>query len=366
MNKHVAIVTLDYAPDTGGVAVFWNSIMPELPEHFIVVAPKRSDARAEKRVIRIPFLYKIFWPRWLRLLLHLVTVLKKYNINTIIAAQVLPVGTVAYLLCRLSILKRYSVAVYGMDLAILKGRKKKLARKILQHATTVIANSAYTQQLVRDLGIDKDKIVIAHPSAQVLPDTSVDIRDRYTIGNKPVLLSVGRLVERKGIDTVIQALPRIWKACGDVYYLIVGEGSDQKRLEKLVVETIPAEKQSLIIFAGRVASEELKGYYQASDIFVLPTRTEKGDTEGFGMVNIEASMHGLPVVAGPVSEQTGSVVHEKTGLITDPINLDALANSIICLLENEDLRDRLGAYGKEFAKQFTWQQSAEVIQNTIN
>ncbi len=363
--KHVAIVTQDYAPDTGGVSVYWQCLLEQLSERFVVVAPERADAQQASRVIRIPFLYTHIWPRWLLLMFTLQKIIRTHAMGHVIVGQILPVGTVACLLQLLGKIEAYSISCHAMDVQQLTGRKRLLATLLLRRARVVFVNSDYTKDLVSDYGIDASKMHVVTPSVSKMQVASVVPTLVKQLQGKTVVLSVGRLVERKGIDTVIAALPQVWKYFPEVVYCIVGDGADRERLEELIARTIPASKRSQIVFAGEVAGNELASYYEAATIFALPTKQKNGDVEGFGIVNIEAASFGLPVVASDISGKTKSVVDRQTGLLVPSEDVAATAQAILELLQDTQLRTQLGEAGKRYAAQFSWQSSANVIERAI-
>jgi phosphatidylinositol alpha-1,6-mannosyltransferase len=131
---------------------------------------------------------------------------------------------------------------------------------------------------------------------------------------KRVILSVSRLVERKGVDKVIEALPFVLERCPNALYVVVGDGPYRERLMELAQEKGIADK---VLFAGRVP--DIRPFYRACDVFVLPTREgRKGDIEGLGLVYLEAAACGKPVVASLVGGVADAVVPNETALIVEP------------------------------------------------
>lgn len=362
--KKIAIITLDYLPSTGGIAVYWSNLFKHVSDRFYIIAPP-ADVPVVDRVIRIPFLYSFVWPRWLRLLFRLSTVLRTHAIERVIVGQIIPVGTVVWLLHMIGVISTYYVSCHAMDVSILQGRKRAIAQVVFSRAEKIIVNSAYTQSLVIQYGVSKDDIVIVEPCPNVLPDSFVDIRKRHDMHDGPIMLSVGRLVERKGIDAVIAALPAVWNVVPNALYCIVGAGDDESRLRHLVDTTLPVTKRNQVVFAGRVSDSELSSYYKAASVFVLPTKENTGDVEGFGIVNLEAGLYQLPVVAGVISGKTKSVIHNKTGLLVQPDNKESVAQSIILLLTNRNLAQQMGQAGFVYATSFSWRDKAKQLEHTV-
>jgi len=165
------------------------------------------------------------------------------------------------------------------------------------------------------------------------------------LGNKKCIVTIGRLVERKGHDIVLKAMTQILQQIPDLHYLIVGSGPNEISLKKQV-SNMGLEKY--VTFTGRVPDDEIGAYYELCDIFVMISREipEKGDLEGFGIVYLEANYFGKPVVAGRSGGVEDAVVHNKTGLLVDPTKSDEVANAIITLLSNSNFAKTLGNTGK--------------------
>jgi phosphatidylinositol alpha-1,6-mannosyltransferase len=163
-----------------------------------------------------------------------------------------------------------------------------------------------------------------------------------------VLLTVGRLVERKGIDTTIRALPKVLARCPEAAYLVVGSGEDLPRLQALA-EAMGVVEQ--VIFAGRVPHEELVAHYQLCDLFVMPNRElANHDTEGFGLVFLEANACGKAVISGKAGGVVEAVCHGQTGLNVDGDSVEAVADAIADLLRDVQRREAMGARGLEVAR----------------
>ena len=144
------------------------------------------------------------------------------------------------------------------------------------------------------------------------PQQLENLRRDYQLQNKKILLSVGRLIERKGIDTVIQALPALLKRWPNLVYLIVGQGPAEKKLRQLVHNKNLAGRVYLI---KNVTTQNLPAWYQLCDIFVLPARQIGPDVEGFGLVYLEANLFGKPVIGGRSGGVAEGVIDHQTGLL---------------------------------------------------
>jgi phosphatidylinositol alpha-1,6-mannosyltransferase len=266
----------------------------------------------------------------------------------------------------------YIVFTYGAELT--REGLGGLKRLVLRNATAVVTISRYTTEQALRLGVRSGRVVVIPPgvdSARYHPDLDgTAIRARHHLGERPVLVTVGRLAPTaryKGLDTVIQALPAIRRQVGDVAYLIAGTGPDQPWLEALAAEV---GVSAHVIFAGYVPDADLPGYFAAGDVFVLPNRVDppgtSAATEGFGMVFIEAAACGLPVIAGNHGGARDAVVHEQTGLLLDVPDAAHVAEAAVCLLTDRALARRLGAQGRaRVLRAFSWDRSAARLEKLI-
>ena len=211
-----------------------------------------------------------------------------------------------------------------------------------------VANSSLTAGKLVSQGWHPERIVVIHPPVdRTRFHPGVDgsrIRRAWTRDGAvgPVLLSVTRLDELgKGIDTVMGLLPRLRKHFPDIRYVLVGDGPSRRRYEALARSFNVAPH---VIFAGRVADEELPGCYAACDLFLLLTRPvpRDGFYEGFGIVYREAMACGKPVV---VSNEAGThdiIVHGENGLLADPDNPEDCADTILLVLGNAPAATKMG------------------------
>jgi glycosyltransferase involved in cell wall biosynthesis len=168
-----------------------------------------------------------------------------------------------------------------------------------------------------------------------------------------ILLSVGSLqrsLAYKGFDTVIRALPAALKRLPNIKYVIVGEGDDRTRLEKLAAEL---QLESRVTFAGSVSDEQLAGYYRACDLFVLPSKatTKNGswEGEGFGRAYVEAALAGKAVIGSSGGGAAEAALDGKTGLLVEPSSTEQIACAIIQLLENPARAAEMGRAGRKWA-----------------
>jgi len=356
-------MTLAFPPDTGGMQSFAHQRCVCVGDEPVVLAPWHTDSAEFDTLQPFP-LY-----RWRPLLGHVPglkrieqllqpfvlarRLLQYETFDAVECWQPLPLGLTAWLLKRIYGL-RMIIWSHGSDLLRVQripgGRA--VLRWTLSQADWLIASSAATKAQMERLGQAPARIRVIHPfvdAQRFHPQAdSSGIVVRYHLQGKRVILTVARLVERKGIDMVIRAMPRILEAIPDAVYLVVGMGSLQARLERLV-EELGLEAQ--VIFVGYVPDEELPCYYAACDVFVLASRTlvDKGEMEGFGIVYLEAGACGKPVIGGRGGGTSEAIEEGLTGLLVDPLEVDEIADAIVRVLEDKELARRLGQNGRRKA-----------------
>lgn len=183
------------------------------------------------------------------------------------------------------------------------------------------------------------------------------LREELGVGQRQVLLTVGRLVARKGHADVIRLLPRILEQAGPLVYLIVGTGPEEEYLHELADNLRLADS---VVFAGDVPAELLPVYYQLGDVFIMPTRTLRGDPlEGFGVVYLEANAAGKPVIATRVGGVADAVQDGVSGLLVKPADDNALVDATVRLLTDRAYAAQLGRQGQERVRRdFTWDKVA--------
>jgi phosphatidylinositol alpha-1,6-mannosyltransferase len=177
--------------------------------------------------------------------------------------------------------------------------------------------------------------------------------DRYKVAGRRVLLTISRLYERKGIDRVIEALPDLVQQFPDLVYLIVGDGYYRDALDALVIKHGVGDH---VVFAGSVSDAELPFHYAIGDVFIMPNRElPDGETEGFGLVFLEANACGLPVIAGAAGGSVDAVQHRKNGIVVDGNDLRAISQAVADLLGDRSLYTQIGHNALQVAAASGWQ-----------
>ncbi|MDP3964161.1 MAG: glycosyltransferase family 4 protein [bacterium] len=377
--KRTLFVTLDFPPRRGGVARYYDNLVKGFPaEDLVVLAPPEAgseqwDAKQSYKIIRAKLVSRIpwIWPRWLPTVFLLLRIIDEEKIQSIHVGQVLPLGTAAAFV---SGLKRLPFFIYthGLDVTLPQAqpRKKGLMKDALKRARLLFANSLYTKKEIISLGLPDRKIEVLTPGCEINteidPDLAQNIKTRYQLEGRWILLTVGRLEERKGHDQIIRAVSRLRALIPHLTYCIVGEGPDDQRLRAIAKEEKVADR---VVFAGSVADEELSAWYSLASVFIMVPRVlANRDVEGFGIVYLEAGAFALPVIGGRSGGVSEAILERETGLLVDPYNVHEIAGAIGRLHEEPDFATKLGQKGKERVRRdFRWpDRSRRVIQLTEN
>lgn len=193
------------------------------------------------------------------------------------------------------------------------------------------------------------------------------VRDRYGLRERPVVVCVSRLMPRKGQDTLIRAFPALKRRVPDVALLLVGGGPYRRKLEEMALASTWGDD---IVLTGSVPWAELPAHYSAGDVFAMPCRTRRRglDVEGLGIVYLEASATGLPVLAGDSGGAPDAVLPGETGWVVPagPGAGAAVVERLVSLLQDAELRSRVGAAGRHWVQQeWSWDQQVERLQGLL-
>lgn len=249
----------------------------------------------------------------------------------------------------------YLVLAYGIEVW---GDLPHLRRMALRGAARIIAISHFTAgHIANDHGVPRARLAVIEPVVDpgLLQQAEHPPLPRAARAPR-VILTVARLARiegYKGCDTVIQAMPRVAAAVGPVEYVIVGDGDDRPRLAALA-EHVGAAR--MVRFVGGTPEDTLARWYAGCDVFVMPARAGRWDGrwrgEGFGIVFIEAAAFGKPAVTGRGDGSAEAVRDGETGLAVEAGDVDAVAGALIRLLDDEALRDRMGAAARARVLQY--------------
>lgn len=379
--KKTLLVTIDYPPTTGGVANYWSNLAAHMPaDSFCVLAPDdENSVRFDKRQDYLIYRRCLFtckkwrWPKWLPIFMHTKNIIKKENIEKIVVTHVLPVGTVA-LLMRLLFKVPYVVSMHGLDIsyACVSLRKRLLSKLVIRFSDRVIVNSQYTKNLMLKNLCDKceSKTEIIYPCPNIVYKEIADqdlalFKKEHRLEGKKILLTVARLVRRKGQDMVIKSLAKVKESIPNVVYLVVGRGKESQRLKTMVEERNLSEQ---VLFFDDIENKELPFFYHLADAFIMPSRRlDDGDIEGFGLVYLEANLYHKPAIAGNAGGAPEAVIHNQTGLVVDPEDESSIAAAVIELLSDKEKSRWFGQKGKDrVEQQFCWDKQATKLEKLLS
>lgn len=282
--------------------------------------------------------------------------IKKERIDVIHTHWIIPTGFVGAIIGRIFNKVHITTAHAGDVFTI---RKSKIlgifGSFVFKNSEMITANSEYTKNVI--LSIDdrfKDNVEIVPmgvDTSRFNPNKASNLRKIY--GAEYLILSVGRLVDKKGIEHLIMAMKEVTKIFPNAKLIIGGSGPVKNKLVKLC-ENLELTKN--VIFTGYIDNADLPKYYASSDIFVLPSiETKGGDTEGLGVVLLEAMACGTPVIGSNIGGITDIIIDKETGFLTQPNNPKDIAEKIIKLLSNEKMGQKFSENGLiTVQKKFTW------------
>ncbi|HTX87219.1 MAG TPA: glycosyltransferase family 4 protein [Candidatus Nanoarchaeia archaeon] len=361
--RQYLLFTLEFPPQTGGVATLYKNLADNWPaDNLTVLADAASGSADSGRVRYRRLIAQKIRPRWLPALWHLwqtIRELKKVSLVSgnkknseveIIVGQILPLGLVAYYLAKFIPIK-YTVLLHGLDFSLASAKGKiKRAEKILRRADKIICSNSFTANSVKifDAALTA-KIFLVNPGIEPVfirnPQRVRELRQQFGLADKLVLLSLGRLVPRKGFDRAIAALAAISQAVPEIIYAIAGSGPEADNLKNAAGRLEPSLRNK-IIFLGKISEADRWAWLELCDIFIMPARNINGDYEGFGQVYLEANLAGKPVVAGDSGGVRDAVINGINGLLVNSENTIEIAQAVISLAQDPESRRSLGEAGK--------------------
>ncbi|MFJ4976397.1 glycosyltransferase family 4 protein [Streptomyces coeruleorubidus] len=379
--RKTLIVTNDFPPRPGGIQAFLHNMALRLdPQRLVVYAStwKRSregveataafDAEQPFTVVRDRTTMLLPTPRVTR---RAVGLLREHGCTSVWFGAAAPLGLMAPAL-RSAGAERLVATTHGHEAGWAQlPAARQLLRRIGDSTDTITYLGEYTRSRIAGAlspqaaarmaqlppGVDEKTF---HPGSG-----GDEVRARLGLTDRPVVVCVSRLVRRKGQDTLIRAMPRILAAEPDAVLLIVGGGPYDKDLRRLAHDTGVAGS---VRFTGPVPWSELPAHYGAGDVFAMPCRTRRGglDVEGLGIVYLEASATGLPVVAGDSGGAPDAVLDGETGWVVRGGSPAEAADRIITLLGDAELRRRMGERGRGWVEEkWRWDLLAEHLKNLL-
>ncbi|WP_433049708.1 glycosyltransferase family 4 protein [Dactylosporangium sp. CS-033363] len=368
------LITNDFPPRPGGIQQFVHNLAVRLPGDDVVVyastyeGAERFDAAQPFEVVRESTGMLLPTPKVAR---RAAEIARARGCERVWFGAAAPLGLLAEGLRRRAGIERAVAITHGHEAgwAALPGART-LLRRIARGTDVVTYLGEYFRvRLARAIGGLTELQQLA-PGVDVdayspLVDGS-EVRKRYGLEGRPVVVCVSRLVPRKGQDVLIRALPRIRAAVPDAALLVVSGGPYRATLERLASE---AGVEREVVFTGAVSWADLPAHYAAGDVFAMPCRTRrKGlDVEGLGIVYLEASATGLPVLAGDSGGAPNAVREGETGFVVPGRSVEAVADRLITLLQDRELAARMGAAGRAWVEaEWRWETQAARLQALLD
>ena len=372
MNRLLVLTEL-FLPTKGGTAIWAAEVYKRLGGSEIHIVTADVPGAAEVDAVHPNSIHRIELKRvaWLRpeslmmyarfFFMSLWLGLTR-RFDALHAFRALPEGITAWLVARLT-LRPVLIYAHGEELTTWgRGGKYKAMRFALRHADCVIANSEFTRDELIKMDVNPARITLIYPGVDVerfRPGLAcADLCKSVGVaGDAKLILSVGRLSRRKGFDQVIHSLAALIRAGLNVQYALIGIGEDRDYLLKLARENDVAERVHLL---GHVSADDLPRWYNACDVFAMPNREINGDTEGFGMVFIEAAACGKPVIAGRAGGTGAAVVDGDTGLRVNGDMVEDVTSGLQRILNDHGFAAHLGHAGlARVTREFSWEQVAK-------
>lgn len=370
------LITNDYPPRPGGIQSYLETYLSHLdPEDVAVLASTfRGEESAEYDdahpylVERVPSEMLLPTPELAARARRLAS---DFGAETVWFGAAAPLAVMAPVL-RTGPVTRIVASTHGHEVgwSMLPGSRQVL-RLIGESTDTVTYVSEYTRRrfaaafgpharLVRQPGgVDTEKF---RPD----PLRRKAIRQRYGLADRDVIVCLSRLVPRKGQDVLIKAMPEIVRDAPNAVLVIVGGGPYRKQLEGLARRHGIAEH---VIFTGRVPAEEIVDHYRMADVFAMPCRTRGGglDVEGLGIVYLEASACGVPVVAGQSGGAPETVLDDRTGLVVDGTSVAEVVDSVAGLLTDRPRSSAMGMRGRNWVlDSWRWEDLARGMEQVLS
>jgi phosphatidylinositol alpha-1,6-mannosyltransferase len=373
MTRRTLIVTNDFPPRRGGIQSFVHELAVRQPRGSVVVYASDHpgsagfDAAQPFPVLRHPTGLLLPTPAARS---RVTAVVAEYDCTAVWFGASAPLGLLAPAV-RAAGAQRLVASTHGHEVgwAMLPGARQAL-RRIGSQCDVITYLGEYTRHRIASAFGPHASLERLTPGVDVetfRPDVDgLVVRARHGLGERPVIVCVSRLVARKGQDRLISALPAIRRSVPDAALLLVGGGPYHDDLLALAHSAGVAEH---VVLTGAVDADELPAHYAAGTVFAMPCRTRRAgmDVEGLGIVYLEASATGLPVVAGESGGAPDAVRDGDTGFVVDGDDESALVDRLVTLLQDASLRERMGAAGRAWVERdWRWDILAERLTVMLN
>jgi glycosyltransferase involved in cell wall biosynthesis len=391
-SRDILLVSSTFPPVIGGSAVVYDQLSRNASEKVAGLGPSRNyhteeiyphlaevDAATPYFMHRVEYLRPVapdaqktlparLWsilvddlPLMVRTFSNVTALVRQYRSKIVCLGELVDLG---WLVLPVRYILRRKVIIYthGEEISETSNRLLGALRGLfLRHANAVVSVSHFCKDgIISRYGVHPSKIFVISNGVD-LNRFSRSESDRAiipaNIRGRKIVLSVSRMVERKGLEFLISAAPSILQKVPDVHFVMIGSGPLANSLKRLAAAMGLSDRFS---FMGEVSPESLVQYYQAADLFALPCRTmPNGDTEGFGLVFLEANACGLPVVAGAAGGTVEAVIDGETGLLVDGSDPAGIASAVVRILCDPKLAADLGEAGWRRAQAAGWPKITE-------
>lgn len=363
-NQKIILLTHEYPPKRGGAGVYCEELMYASQNLNIPIkawVPEYSSK--SENVQRIPLKGSQSWVCSYRLFKEIWNKQNSFSATTLLHfAEPGSLRALVRFAWFIKNLPSFMVTIHGTELIRFCKNpiEKILFKKVLKKAKRIHVLSNFNRiELLKICPEVKDNIFL-HPGA---PARNLINRDNYTeksTGEKIRILCVARIHPRKGQDLVLKTIQNLPKNLKDNIECIFVGPIVKKRFYEHIQE-LGTKAGCKVSFLGNLSDNELKGIYQTSHIFILPSMPRANSIEGFGFVYLEASSHGLPILAHRIGGVEDAVQDGITGTLTNSQNPSELRDALQHLLENKSLRIKMGKEGRAWAKKHNWESLAEEI-----
>ncbi|RZU12127.1 phosphatidylinositol alpha-1,6-mannosyltransferase [Kribbella rubisoli] len=368
----VLVVTNDFPPRQGGIETFVRSLCDELPDVVVYTSREPGDTAYDAT---LPF--PVIRDRTSMLLptarttKRAVGLMRQYGADRVLFGAAAPLGLMGPALRRAGA-RRIVAMTHGHETwwAGVPGARQAL-RRIGDAADTVTTVSGWCEEQIKPAfspaaAARVRRLTPGVDTHRFAPDCGGEqVRKGLRLEGVPVVVCVSRLIRRKGQDTLIHAWPRVRESAPGATLLLVGGGPDREYLEELAASTGVSES---VVFTGPVPWADIPPYIDAADVFAMPCRTRRFglEPEALGIVTLEASATGKPVVVGDSGGAGDTVRHGETGYLVDPYNPVPTGVRIAELLTDPAHARRLGAAGREWVRRdWSWARSGDVLRELL-
>ena len=371
------VITNDFPPRPGGIQTFGYEIVRRFdPESVTVLTSNwegaaEFDAAQDFKIVRANTQTLVPSKSTLSMAREIVVA---ENITRVLFGAAAPLGLLAAPLRKLGVTNIVGMTQgHETGWAMTPGTRQAL-RKIGNDTDYLTYISEYTHKKIAkalspDAAARMRRIVPGVDSTEFSPDnlgSGNQLRTELGWIDRPVIVCVSRLMARKGQDELIRALPIIQQTVANASLIIVGDGPYRKDLERLVKKL---GLENFVHLTGKVSQAELSKWYAAGDVFAMPCRTRMGgwDVEGLGIVFLEGSATGLPVIVGDSGGAVDAVIDGETGYLVDGTNTAEIAGRIAYLFANPDIAKKMGEAGRNWVTQeWTWDQNFKKLDGLLS